>query len=232
MANLLWAIVFVMLVQVRHADGTPLVGLRVQALQGRTVAAECVTDAAGQCELAVALNDSGEDPILQLDGYEFGPYGGADGGLPIFVLWPELLRAGRVGLVVDAPGAAGVVQDFNLAGAPLPIWPGMPNPEAAEATRAALPPTLPPQTATPVPTWTRRVPTATATATPVPATATPAATVLRDTATASPTGLAPVPTATPATPAPISPGLAWLGLAALAAIGFGLFLLNRRMNAR
>jgi hypothetical protein len=138
-------------IQLRHASGTPLSGVTVQAMEGARVAGMCVTDGAGRCALSYTLlgfpvmggKEIGfSDPRLVVNGYNFHPSFGPDGGSDFYVF--PMKSGVIVGLVAGVPATKGLVDDAAPdSSKPLPVWSGMrPEQQAqAMATLTAFAPT-------------------------------------------------------------------------------------------
>lgn len=229
------AFVYRLPIQLRYADGSPARDQVVQVWQRQGEAngpqtdaqvAECMTGTTGQCVLEYQLAEYGDLPDLRIVGHEPADrIVGIGDVTKRWVLQGEEVLAGLSGtplaLVLDVEAADGFTRDLNPTGAqPVPVWDLMVPPAQTEAyatlaaARQAPDPTkLAAATATLLPSATARPPS------PLPPSPLPP--------TAQPTAVA--PTTGAASPLPAG---ALLGVALLAGLALGTFVLRGRLNAQ
>jgi hypothetical protein len=141
---------FTLQIRVRHADGNAA-AVTAQVVQHGDVVGSCVTDAAGFCTLAFTLDESGDDPVLEVVEQPFGPWYGPHGTGRQYILTDKLGTDDLLGFVLDAPAADGVVEDLNPLGeVPVPFWPqqSAADQAAGQATLQAATQQLPVASAT------------------------------------------------------------------------------------
>lgn len=149
--------IFLLRVHIRFTDGRPAPAVTARALQGKVSVGECVTDATGWCDLALTLDPNGDQPLLALArfdgrGYTFAPVYGVEGTDTLFILWPEILNAGVVGFVLDAPD--GVRQDSDALATPTSAMPTTtlaPSATHVQVGISAPPTSVPTLLPTPIP---------------------------------------------------------------------------------